>query len=289
MMRQRLHELCMALAGSQQFNRELFEKLQSDSFISGPRFTPILLKALDGQVKKTGLEQEAVKILGSWDFQMTKESPAAATFGLFHQALLEDLFRTPLGDPLYEEFTDYCFLELRVVKKIFLDGQKQWLAGVSPEQILITSFQNAMTTGKNLMGRDPAKWKWGQIHTTTFAHPLTLRSRFTEFLYQVGPVPVSGSVDTINFAGRSSQKPFNVFEGVSLRQISDMTDPPRIFAASPMGISAHFFSTHYKDQMSAWVDGRSFHDPVQLADARKDDLNTVLFRPSRVGRISMGK
>ena len=282
--------IMQVLADSQQFHRELFEKLQSDSFSSLARdLTPILLKALDGQIKKTGLEQEAVKILGSWDFQMTKESPAAATFGLFHQALLEDLFRTPLGDPLYEEFTDYCPLELRVVKKIFLDGQKQWLAGVSPEQTLITCFQKAMTRGKNLMGWDPAKWKWGQIHTATFAHPLTLRSRFTEFLYQVGPVPVSGSVDTINFAGRSSQKPFNVFEGVSLRQISDMTDPPQIFAAGPMGISAHFFSTHYKDQMRAWVDGRSFHDPVQLADARKDDLNTMLFRPSRVGRISMGK
>jgi hypothetical protein len=56
-----------------------------------------------------------------------------------------------------------------------------------------------------------------------------------------------------------------------------------------MGISAHFFSTHYKDQTRAWADGRSFYDPVQLADAGKKDLNTLFFRPSRVGRISLRK
>ena len=192
-------------------HRALSEKLQNDSFSSlAHDLTPILLKALDGQIKKTGIEQEAVKILGSWDFQMTKESPAAATFGLWSQALLEDLFRTPLGDPLYEEFASRCPLGSRAVRKIFLHGQKEWLAGINPEQTLVTSFQKAVTRGKKLMGGDPAKWKWGEIHTVTFAHPLTLRSRFMEFLYQVGPVPVSGSVDTINFAGGSSQQPFNV-------------------------------------------------------------------------------
>lgn len=278
------------LADNQPFHRGLFQKLQNDSFSSLARdLTPILLKALDGQIKKTGTEQQAVRILGSWDFQMTKESPAAAAFGLWRQALLEDLFRTPLGEPLYEEFAGCCPLGLRAMKKIFLQGQKDWLAGVSPEQALITSFQKAMTRGKQIMGGDPTKWKWGEIHTATFSHPLTLRSRFMEFLYQVGPMPLSGFVDTINFASGSSQRPFNVFEGVSLRQISDMTDPPQIFAASPMGISAHFFSVHYKDQMRAWAAGRSSYDPVQLADVGKNDLNTMFFRPSRVGRISMGK
>ena len=282
--------ITQVLADNQQAPRELLERLQSDCFSPLARdLTPILLKALDGRIKKTGTEQEAVKILSSWDFQMTKDSPAAATFGLFYQALLEDLFHTPLGGPLYGEFTARFPLGLRVVKKIFLQGRKAWLAGVSPEQALITSFQKAMTRGKKLMGGDPAKWKWGEIHAVTFVHPLTVRSRFMEFLYQVGPVPVSGSVDTINFAGGSSLQPFNVFEGVSLRQISDLTDPPQIFAASPMGISAHFFSTHYKDRIRAWADGRFFYDPVQLSDAGKKDLNTLFFRPSRVGRISMGK
>jgi penicillin G amidase len=282
--------IMQVLGDNQQWRRELFEKLQSDSFSPLARdLTPILLKTLDAQTKKTGIEEEAAKLLGSWDFQMTKGSPAAAAFGLWLQTLLRDLFRNPLGDPLYEEFVGSGPLGLRMVKKIFLQGEKEWLDGVSPEQTLTTSFQKAITRGKRLMGGDPGRWKWGGIHAVTFAHPLTLRSRFMEFLYEVGPVSVSGSADAINFAGGSSLHPFKVVEGVSLRQISDLTDPPQIFAASPMGISAHFFSTHYKDQMRAWEDGRSFYDPVQLADVGKNDLGAMFFRPSRVGRISMGE
>jgi len=67
-----------------------------------------------------------------------------------------------------------------------------------------------------------------------------------------------------------------------------MTDPPQVFSAGPMGVSAHFFSKHYKNQTRAWFDGRSFQDPVQFPDARKLDSSAVLFK-HRVGQISMEK
>jgi len=57
-----------------------------------------------------------------------------------------------------------------------------------------------------------------------------------------------------------------------------MTDPPQAFGISPLGASAHFFSTHYKDQTSLWLSGRLFPDPIQTADIRKSGFNAVLFK-----------
>jgi len=113
------------------------------------------------------------------------------------------------------------------------------------------------------------------------------RSRFLEALYHVGPVPMSGSWDTINLSGWSQNHPFSVTVGVSFRQFSDMTQPPLVFGIGPLGSSAHFFSSHYKDQTSAWVGGRSFLEPIHVDDIQKNRANEVLFRPAAPGPVSL--
>jgi acyl-homoserine lactone acylase PvdQ len=69
--------------------------------------------------------------------------------------------------------------------------------------------------------------------------------------------------------------------------VVDMTQPPQVAGASPMGASAHFFSAHYRDQTRAWLSGRSFRDPVQTADIRKSGFNTVIFKSVPPGSISL--
>ena len=268
--------------------QDSFQKIQGDSMSPLARnFTPILLKAVTGSGNKNRSEEKAARILGTWDFKMAKDSPGAAIFGLFYQALVEDLFLEPLGEPLYKGFTSYPALPSRAVRKIFLKNQTAWLGRARPRDILKTSFQKAVRRGQSLMGSDPQNWKWGKIHTTEFRHPLAARSRFLEALYQVGPIHLSGSADTIGFAGWSQAQPFHVSVGMSLREVIDMTQPVQVASASPMGVSAHFFSTHYKDQTHAWLNGRSFRDPVQTADIRKSGLNGVLFKSVPTRSISL--
>jgi penicillin G amidase len=267
---------------------ESFQRIQCDSLSPLARdFVPILLKSFKGNDKGNQSEEEAARILRTWDFQMGGESAAAAIFGLFYQALVQELFLEPLGESLYAGFTGYPPLASRVMKRIFLEDQTDWIEGVKPQQLLRKSFQKAVTRGQGLMGSDPKKWKWGEIHTAEFRHPLAVRSKFLEALYQVGPIPISGASDTINFAGWSQAHPFHVPAGMSLRQVVDMTQPAQVAGASPMGASAHFFSAHYKDQTRAWLSGRSFRDPVQTADIRKSGFNTVIFKPVPPGSISL--
>lgn len=275
------------LGSSQEHQRETFQAIQGDNLSAlAKAMVPVILQAESGKAKKTRLEDQALKVLSGWDFQMNSDAAAAAIFGLTHQALVEELLARRLGEPTYEDVASYPPLTGRIIKRIFVDKQKSWLTEGAPDQFLTRAFEKALDQGESRLGSDPRKWKWGDIHRVEFRHPLTTRSRFLETLYNVGPASMPGSDDSINFAGWSVAHPFNVVEGVSLRHIGEMTDPPQAYGISPLGASAHFFSTHYKDQTSLWLSGRLFSDPIQTADIRKSGFNAVLFK-SVPGTLSL--
>ncbi|MBI4966306.1 MAG: penicillin acylase family protein [Desulfomonile tiedjei] len=282
------HERIKELLGaSNEHFRESFQAIQNDNLSPlGRSLTPAILESMNGKPQKSRLEEEALNTLASWDFQMNEDSAGAAVFGLAYKSLLDELFLKPLGEPLYEGFTSYFALPSRAVKRIFLDNAQGWIKSARPEAILAKAFEKAAEQGKSLMASDPKKWKWGRIHKTEFRHPLTAKSRFLEALYNIGPVSLAGSDDTINLAGWSAVHPFQVVDGVSLRQIADMTEPPQVFGISPLGSSSHFFSAHYKDQTGAWRKGRSYPDPIQSLDIRKNGFNAVLFK-STTGAVSL--
>ncbi|MBI5250672.1 MAG: penicillin acylase family protein [Desulfomonile tiedjei] len=281
----RIREL---LASTVEHTKDSFQSLQTDTVSQLAReLSPIILNAIAAKGRNHQIEADAARILSSWDFRMTRESAAAAIFGLFYQSLVEELLLPQLGEELYEGFTAHSPLTARLVREIFVNKNQAWLRQIDPEDLLCRSFQKSVSLGKSLMAADPKKWQWGEIHKTEFRHPLAVRSRFLEALYDVGPVSMPGSKDTINYAGWSQVHAFKVQDGVSLRQISDMTQPPELFCVSPMGSSAHFFSTHYKDQTSAWLMGRPFREPLQIADIRKSGFNPVVFKSKSTGTISM--
>ncbi len=268
--------------------RESFQAIQKDTWSPlAESLTPAILKAFEGHAPQNKSEQEAVRILSSWDYAMAQDSAPAAVFGLVYQSLSAELFRGPMGDDLYANFTSQLNLASRAVRKIILGNGDTWLGKEDSQSVLRRCFRKAVSKGCGLMGNDPSKWKWGVIHSAEFRHPLTARSRFLEALYHVGPVPLGGSDDTIDFSGWCPSHPFMVVDGVSLRQIADMTDPPQVYGISPMGVSAHFFSSHYKDHTSAWLHGRSFKDPIQMTDIRKTGFGPVLFKARPSGALSM--
>jgi penicillin amidase len=267
--------------------RESFQKIQTDVLSPLARdMTPTLVQALAGKKIGSSYEEKAIQVLRSWDFQVHRESAGGAIFALFYQSLLEQLFLASLGDNCYRRFIDYDPLAERMVRKIFLEGRTDWLGDAPSQEVLRRSFKEAVNRGRSLMGGDPAKWKWGEIHRMVFRHPLTDRSRFLEMLYHVGPFPMPGSLDTIDWSGWSKTHPFHVVAGVSLRQICEMSRPPDLAGISPMGSSAHFFSGHYKDQTQAWAHGRSFKEPLVTAEIRQTGINTVVFSPSGTNRVS---
>lgn len=284
----RFRRIQQLLAGVQDHSRDSFQRMMGDTVspVAG-KLAPVIVKALDQARKKSGSEDEALRLLAAWDCRMAHDSAGAAVFGLVYQALVEELFAKPLGEDLAEGVSSQFLLASRMVTRIFVDGKTAWLQGADPKQVVAAAFHSGVARGRSLMGADPRKWKWGAVHTVEFNHPLAVRSRFLEALYDVGPVPVGGFGDSVNFAAAWKPRSLEVSEGVSLRHVAEMAEPPVSYSISPLGESSHFFSTHYKDQTSAWLRDRSTRDPVQTSEIRKSGMTSVRFKPAATAAVSM--
>ncbi len=269
------------------YQPETFQAMQNSSLSpAAAAFLPAIRSALEGAFTPESAEGRSLAILASWDGRMSRDSTGAAIFGLTYQALLETIFLERLGEELFYGYTAYPAPAWRILKQVILEGEKPGPKWPSRTELLKTAFSRAIELGIDRMGPEQKKWSWGAVHVAEFRHALTDRSRFLELLYDVGPLSIGGGADTVDIAAWSKIHPFRVVEGVSLRQVADMTVPPRVFAAMPMGTSAHFFSSHYKDQTPAWLEGRAFQEPVHRADIAKSGFNTVIFRAGDRNKIS---
>jgi penicillin amidase len=258
---------------------EAFGRVWADN--SSPlaaEFTPILMAARPAQ-EGNDLEDHAYKLLTAWDLKTSAESPAAAIFALWLQAMMDRLFRSELGA---ERFAHYAERPALALGRLAAFLKAHDTNESDPAQFVRQCFTDAVKTGRALMGADPARWRWGDIHRTLFTHPLSVKSSLMGVLYKAGPHPAAGSRDTVDMADWDQLRPFDVVEGASLRQGWVMNDPPESVAVIPLGVSAHFFSGHYKDQTEAWRQGRMFMDPRDSAAIGRSAAGTVTFRPARV-------
>jgi penicillin amidase len=106
------------------------------------------------------------------------------------------------------------------------------------------------------LGKDRDKWRWGKLHQATFvSNPLgASRIKPVEALVNRGPVPVSGSTETVNnqiwYASRGN---FGVGLIPSMRMIIDLGDFDRSLSCNSTGISGHPGSRWYGDQIEPWA------------------------------------
>jgi penicillin amidase len=270
--------------------RESFQRILSDTVSPlAQELTPVIVHAMEPEASPRGAESAALGLLSSWDHDMKGGSPGAAVFGLTYCSLVNDLLLAQLGEQMYDRFTAYRPMVSRLVFKVFVQKRSTWITDKRAQAMLRVSFKKAVALGTKLMGRNPKKWQWGKILRAELRHPLTERSRFLEVLYDVGPISYRGSGDTVDYSGWSMSHPFRLLEGVSLKQIADMTEPPQVSEISPLGVSGHFFSPHYKDQTREWLQGRLLRDTFAAGDIQKRGSSTVVFRPIHQPVVSMSQ
>ena len=53
--------------------------------------------------------------------------------------------------------------------------------------------------------------------------------------------------------------PFSVIHCASLRMVADLADPDKVAAVLPDGVTGRLFSSHQKDQIDDFMDGRKVY------------------------------
>ena len=119
-------------------------------------------------------------------------------------------------------------------------------------------FDLAETEIINLLGDDPKKWEWGEIHTITYSTNLLGQAGIAPLtaLVDIGPLSVSGSANTINATGWSFDGDYSIadkFGHPSMRMIVDLSNFDNSMTVLPTGQSGHVMSKYYDDQVENWI------------------------------------
>jgi penicillin amidase len=120
------------------------------------------------------------------------------------------------------------------------------------DEMLASALAEAIAEAKRQFGKSPAKWDWEAENRVVAAHPVASTVKWIAPYFNVGPVGVSGSSQSVKQAGGRIMP--------SLRFVADTADWDRSQLILPTGQSGHLFSgfsRHYKDEWEDYAVGKA--------------------------------
>ena len=184
--------------------------------------------------------------LDGWDGVLAAESAQAAYFSVwYHRHLVPALAGWVLGDQ-----DAVSSIDSLVVPELLLRPEGGGLVAVTLDAA------HAETTA--LLGAEPARWRWGDLHRTSLEHPLlhlaegTLGDAMRMSAYGRG-----GSGQTVNNTGFDARD-FAVRAGASWRMVVDTGDWDGARMTNAPGQSGDPESPFYDNLLETWAEDGSF-------------------------------
>jgi penicillin amidase len=154
-------------------------------------------------------------------------------------------------------------------------------------QILRQALDEAVADLGAKFGKDMSGWKWGDIHTTDFVHPLA-GSAGTKGLFEVTPVRRGGDAFTVMAASSPTATSTKQTSGASFMFVMDVSNWDNSTGLSTPGNSAQPLSPHYKDLTPLWGEGRYF--PLAFSRPTVDEVTAhrLMLQPIRDTTLTDG-
>jgi len=232
-----------------------------------------LLAAAGNQPPSSPDAQFALDLLKGWDGEARADSAATLVLEVTRHALLARILKPKLGDGLsgYRWPLSTIFLQNVVNQKL-----TRWLppGDTDFQMTLMKSLDEGLHQIPSLVhSQNHAAWKWGDTIPLTFHHPLSSGVPFLGRWLDVGPFAQAGTGTTV--------KQTTPHVGPSMRMVVDFSDLDQSMQNITLGESGQVFSPYYRDQFSAWYNGRSFAMPFSDAAVEKSAVHKLVLEPGR--------
>jgi len=248
--------------------------LQTNSgSVIAERWVPYILSACS----KAEDLKEPLALFDGWDFSIDKESAPAALFEAFYFAMMRNTIKDEIGDEFFAELSsDYLvyIIDETLTENIgnrdfvFFDDVTTPDVTENRDDLIVKSMNDAVAELSDRIGRNPEKWRWGDIHEMRFSHPMGKKLPF----FNLSPIPTSGDTFTIGAGAWTNKHPYEMVSGGVIRIIVDFSNMDNSTFVSPPGQSGLLKSPHYDDQAQLWADGGQI--PMHFNTAR--ELKDVL-------------
>lgn len=260
------------LAGASGWGVREMQALQTDAAnLQARALLPALLPAarrgLEAAGGATEPERRALALLEAWDRVDRADSGGAAVWHAFYRQLIADLLVPVTGEDLFRRMPAARQVADRLLLQAAGGRMPSWLRDRDLDALAAGALRAAAADLARLLGPRPERWRWGDLHRVTFAHPLASVPALAPLL-NVGPFTVDGSAVAVLATGFSHADGFAVTSGPAWRQVVDLADPAgNSWDVAAPGQSGHRLSPHYADQAGPWVRGE--YGPMLM---RPDDL-----------------
>jgi len=245
----------MILAASGPIDISYIQTMQGDDKnLNAETLVPVLLQVhLDDPALV-----EVRNILKGWDYQQTMDSPEAALFEVFWKNLLLDTFSDDLPEDYLPSNGSRWYEVMRSLVQephnAFWDDKETKDIVETRDDIFARAFEDAVKEIRKELGKDPAQWRWGALHTVTFENQTLGKSGIPpiENLFNRGPFETSGGSSIVNATGWSATKGYKVNWLPSMRMIVDLSDLNQSLTVHTTGESGHAGHPHYIDMANLW-------------------------------------
>jgi penicillin amidase len=277
----RAERIVELLEATEKHSLEDFRSIQGDVYsIPGRELVQHLLSLQPANEDA----KRALNFLRVWDCQLSPDSVAATIVEAFFLHLLRNTVADKLG-PLTDYFVGkevhpavpdnhYLYRSASWLLGLMNEAPADWFAGRTWREVMEQSLEEAVAALRRSLGEDMSRWTWGRIHYAPFEHVLG-RVRALRPVFNRGPVPLGGDINTVAQASYIGSRPYGVYSyAPSYRQIIDLSDLNRSVAILAGGQSGHPASRHYSDMIDAW---------------RRLEYHPLLFDRGEIERQAEGK
>ena len=245
------------LGALRQPDAEAFRILQTD-IASAP--VAAYRQAILASSPRTPRGLEAQAVVRAWDGVLAVDSAGAAIAEAWLMRLADRTFKDKLGETLYADYQGGRWM-VRALTLLLGRPNDAWFSsqvdgeGNGLGDLAGRSLDDAVKELTSRLGADMAKWRWGDLHTITFEHQLSV-AKPLNLLFDIGPLPRPGDGYSVNQAAYRIAKPFALRNHSSMRMIVDLGDLDASLSVIPTGQSGQPFARHWGDQTPLWASGR---------------------------------
>jgi len=234
----------------------------------------------------------ALELLRTWNGELAADSAAAALFEVwFRRHLRPAVLRAALRRLLPADRVEQALTRLLPREDAAADPRVDLELLLSPgdrlgpdpdgvlRDVLRTSLREAAAETEELLGPDPARWRWGTLHRALLRHPVaTLTAGEPPPWATLGPAPRGGSGDTVGAASYAGD--FRQTGGATFRLVVDVGAWDESLAMNSPGQSGDPRSPHYADLFADWTADSAFPLLYSRHKIAHHTARTLRLRPS---------
>ena len=225
--------------------------------------------------------RQAQAMLVNWSGVMDKDRPEplifAAFLGSLHRILIED--KAGLKMEAQGPFAATTIISL-------MTDHPSWCGALDkPDPDCRRTLGEALDEGLALLvkrdGADMSRWRWGAEHVSLLQNKVYANVPLLDRVSDLS-APSSGDLYTLDRGGgfdAPKDRPFARTLGAGFRGLYDLSDPEKSRFVIATGQSGHILSSHYRDFVPLWNDGKSITLTGSENDLRKAGAQELTLTP----------